>query len=98
MNKSFSLIFYLKKRTNYVSEPIPIYARITVEGLRSELSVYSQCDSGKWNQHSGRMLGNGEDAKEMNAYLTNYQLKIFEVHREILMSNLPLTIELIKIN
>jgi site-specific recombinase XerD len=96
MNKSFSLIFYLKKRTNYVSGPIPIYARITVEGLRAELSVYRQCNPEKWNQHSGRMIGNGEEAKEMNAFLTNYQLKVFEAHREILVSNLPVTIEAIK--
>ena len=89
MNKSFSLIFYLKKRSNYVSGPIPIYVRITVEGQRVELSVQRQCEIEKWNTRAGRMIGNSEEAKEMNAFLTNYQLKVFETHREILVSNLP---------
>ena len=96
MNKSFSLIFYLKKRSNYVSGPIPIYVRITVEGQRVELSVQRQCEIEKWNTRSGRMIGNSEEAKEMNAFLTNYQLKVFETHREILVSNLPLTAEALK--
>ncbi len=96
MNKSFSVLFYLKKQKNYVSGPVSIYVRITVEGQRVELSVQRHCEIEKWNQRSGRMIGNGEEAKEMNAFLNNYQLKVYETHREILVSNLPLTAESIK--
>ncbi len=97
MHKKFSLLFYLKKPKDFTVGNVPIYLRITVEGKRAEVSTQRQCDPERWNSQSGRMAGTKEDARAMNMYLDTMQAKIYELHREILSSALPLTAEAIKI-
>jgi hypothetical protein len=53
LDKSFRLLFYLKKPKNYSKGEIPIYLRITVDGISKELSVKRSCDPGRWNSFSG---------------------------------------------
>jgi hypothetical protein len=39
LTKSFTLLFYLKKRNNYLKGELPIYMRLTVDGQRIEIST-----------------------------------------------------------
>jgi site-specific recombinase XerD len=97
MHKNFSLLFYLKRPKDYTVGNVPIYLRITVEGKRAEVSTQRQCDPERWNSQSGRMAGTKEDARAMNIYLDTLQTKIYELHREVLVSGMTLTAEAIKI-
>jgi hypothetical protein len=96
MHKNFSLLFYLKKPKSYTTGNAPIYLRITVEGQRAEVSTQRQCDPERWNSQSGRMAGTKEDARIMNIYFDTLQTKMYELHREVLLSGLPITAEAIK--
>lgn len=49
LTNSFSVLFYLKKRSNYVSGPLPIYLRISLDGGRFELTAKRVCEPEKWN-------------------------------------------------
>jgi len=82
MKTNFSLLFYLKKQKNYQHGPVPIYIRITVDGKRSEITTGRSCEPEKWIISAGRANGRKEDAKSLNAYLTDLQTKIFEIHRQ----------------
>jgi hypothetical protein len=42
LEKSFSLLFYLKKPKNYVSGNMPIYMRITVDEIPKEISTQEE--------------------------------------------------------
>jgi len=42
--KDYSLLFYLKKRSNYKAGEIPVYLRISVKGKRFEASTGFKCD------------------------------------------------------
>ena len=57
MEKSFGLLFYLKKQKNYSEGEIPIYLRITVNGISTEVSTKQKCKSSSWNVTAGRMNG-----------------------------------------
>lgn len=87
LDKSFGLLFYLKKPTNYVKGDIPIYLRITVDGGAKELSVKRNCDPAKWNARSGRASGTKENIKKLNEYLDTYQSKVFDAKRKLIESN-----------
>ncbi|WP_202552168.1 Arm DNA-binding domain-containing protein [Ginsengibacter hankyongi] len=52
LGKNFSLLFYLKKPKNYLLGDMPIYMRITVEGLVKELTTSRKCDPKLWDQKS----------------------------------------------
>lgn len=57
LTKSFTLLFYLKRRNNYVKGELPIYMRLTVDGQRIEISTKRECEPGKWNSSAGRKNG-----------------------------------------
>jgi len=42
---------------------MPIYMRITVDGIPKEISIGRKCDSVRWNAHACHMQGTKEDAK-----------------------------------
>lgn len=95
LDKSFSLLFYLKKPKNYVTGAIPIYIRITVDGIRKEISTSRHCEHGRWNTVAERMNGTKEDARSVNAYLDILQGKVYETKRMLLEKNELITAEAI---
>ena len=96
LEKSFSLLFYLKKPKNYLKGPMPIYVRITVDGIPKEICTSRQCDPDRWNANAGRVNGTKEDVKLLNAYLDTLQTKVYEVRRQVLEKNETLTAKLLK--
>ncbi|HEX7903943.1 MAG TPA: Arm DNA-binding domain-containing protein [Chitinophagaceae bacterium] len=63
LDKSFGLLFYLKKPKNYLKGAIPIYLRITVDGVPKEISIKRSWDAVRWNSDAGRASGTKEDSK-----------------------------------
>ncbi|WP_255711031.1 Arm DNA-binding domain-containing protein [Dyadobacter chenhuakuii] len=57
LTKSFTLLFYLKKRSNYLKGKLPIYMRVTVDGKRMEIATKRECEPAKWNSSAGRVSG-----------------------------------------
>lgn len=96
LEKSFSLLFYLKKPKNYLKGNTPIYLRITVDGIPKEISTGRQCDPDKWNANAGRVNGTKEDVKSLNAYLDTLQTKVYEVRRKLLEKNEAITADGLK--
>lgn len=93
LEKSFSLLFYLKKPKNYSIGKMPVYLRITVDGIPKEISTGRNCDPDKWNSNAGRINGTKEEAKVFNAYLDTLQTKVYEVRRMLLEKNEIITAE-----
>jgi hypothetical protein len=84
LSKRFSLLFYLKKRNNYVQGKLPIYMRVTIDAYRMELSTQRECDPGRWNSAAGRVNGTKDEIKSLNVYLDSLQAKVYEAHRTLL--------------
>jgi integrase len=91
MKTNFSLLFYLKKPKNYSAGAVPIYLRITVNGMRAELTAGRDCSPNIWNVATGRAKGIKEDVKTLNAYLDNLQSQIYEAHYQQTVAGLPIT-------
>ena len=96
LDKSFGLLFYLKKPKNYAKGVIPIYLRITVDGVPKELSIKRSWEPARWNSHAGRALGTKEDTKVLNTYLDAYQNKVYDVKRKLVESENMITASAIK--
>jgi site-specific recombinase XerD len=87
LEKSFSLLFYLKKPKNYLKGALPIYLRITVDGIPKEISTGRQCDPDRWNSNAGRVYGTKEDVKALNTYLDTLQTKVHEARLRLIEKN-----------
>lgn len=96
LDKSFGLLFYLKKPKNYEKGEIPIYLRITVDGIPKELSVKRACEPSKWIAAAGRAAGNKEAVKALNNYLETFEIKVYEAKRKLVESSKVITASLIK--
>src|SRR5688500_5118595 len=96
LDKSFGLLFYLKKPKNYQKGPLPVYLRITVDGLPKELSTKRRCEPGRWNQGAERAAGTKEEIKAFNAYLDTLQAKAYEAKRLLIETGQPVTAAAIK--
>lgn len=97
MSKTFGLLFYLKKPKNYQKGSLPIYLRLTVDGKRVEISTKRMCaDPQKWNTSAGRMNGNKEAVKSLNAHLDVLQSKVFEAYTYFLQIGGTITAETLK--
>ncbi|RKR81818.1 site-specific recombinase XerD [Mucilaginibacter gracilis] len=93
MKINFNVLFYLKRPKNYQSGEVPIYLRITVEGKRSEVTTGRSCEPETWNVYAGRVMGNKEDARVLNAYLDSLQSKIKDAHYLLSETNEPICAE-----
>lgn len=80
----------------YVKGEVPIYVRITVDGIAKELSTKRNFDPGRWNHHAGRASGIKENVKALNACLETYQAKVFEAKRKLIESNQMVSASAIK--
>ena len=65
---TFGVVFFIKRQKEK-NDHVPIYARITVDGKRAELSLKINIHVDKWNHGSGKAKSKSEDNKALNTYL-----------------------------
>ncbi|MBD1365352.1 site-specific integrase [Mucilaginibacter sp. ZT4R22] len=91
MNKSFSLLFYVKSSKMSADGTAPIYLRITIDGQRIEVSSKRNANPSKWNASAQKLAGTGEQVRSVNEYLKTLEHQIYEVYRQMIEKKLPLT-------
>ncbi len=91
MNKSFGLLFYVKRSKMLADGTTPVYLRITMDCGRVEVSAKRYVNPTKWNAASQKLNGNSEDVKSLNVYLKTLEHEVYEVHRSMIEKKLPLT-------
>src|SRR5690606_5255814 len=60
----------------------PIYQRITINGVRIELSTSKFVEKSKWNPSADKMRGTSEEARIINSYLEILKLKAYETEKD----------------
>lgn len=91
----YSLHFYAKKSKSN-AEFSAIYARITVDGKRSEISTGKTIPTSTWNSEGGKVFGNTANAKAINHLLSSIQLRIFNCYNELHDARKAITSETLK--
>ncbi|MDT3403598.1 site-specific integrase [Mucilaginibacter terrae] len=93
---TFGVIFYLRKYKAVKSGRVPIYARITVNGRRTDLSVKRSVEPANWNEHKGMAKGSREEISKLNKYLEEYRAGIVDAYQELQLKKKLITAELVK--
>ena len=91
MNKSFGLLFYLKRSKINSDGLVPVCLRITIDSERVEISSKRYVNPAQWNTNRGKLNGTGEEVKSINTYLKTLEHEVYEVHRDLTEKKLPLT-------
>jgi len=96
MEHRISILFYSKKKKITKDNLVPIYMRITINGQRLEHSTHRYVPVEKWSSATGRMKGNMQEARILNAYLDALTNKVHTAEREMTQDGLAITYEAFK--
>ncbi len=88
---SYSVIFYAKKSKMKKNGKLPIYGRITINGVRSEFVVQSEVDEAEWDNERGCAKGKTKESKLLNSYLELQRVKIRDAKIQMEEQKLEIT-------
>ena len=92
---SFGVIFN-PKLSKAKNGPAPLYARITVNGERIELSLKRRITLSLWNEKRSRLKGYSEESLQVNKSLDRIFNKIYEAFRQLQEGNMHISAKAIK--
>lgn len=92
---TFSILFWLKQATAKNGQA-PLYARITVNGKRAELSLKRKLLVSNWDANKNRLKGLSDETKIFNNYLEQVYSNLFETYQDLKDKNQLVTAQLIK--
>lgn len=96
MTKSFALLFQMKRTKALPNGNAPIYLRITIDSERVEIATKRNAPPDKWSTVAQKVLGNTDEAKSVNSHLKTVEQKAYEVYREMIERNIPITAQTFK--
>lgn len=92
---TFRILFWLniaKTRNNLA----PIYARVTINGRRAEISLRRQCNPESWDDKAHRIKGRNREATILNNYLDAKYAKLLQCYEDLLKEDCIITAKGIK--
>jgi integrase/recombinase XerD len=92
---TFSVLFWANQAKTR-QDLTPIYARVTVDGRRAEISLKRTISYDGWDNAKGRARGTKPEAKALNLYLDNVKSRLLECHETLLKEKKMVTAEAIK--
>ncbi len=92
---TFRILFWLN--TAKTKEALaPIYARVTINGRRAEISLKRQCHPDSWDDRAHRIKGRNPEATVLNNYLDAKYAKLLQCYEDLLKEDCIITAQAIK--
>jgi len=94
-NTTFSVIFFTRKPRGH-SDELSIYARITVDGKRAEISLKRSVLVSHWDNNKARCRGNTTKTRFLNSYLDEVYNQLLDCHKQLFEDGKIVTAQAIK--
>ncbi|WP_299537419.1 site-specific integrase [Ulvibacterium sp.] len=95
-NNSTLAVLIFTRDINCNPEKLTIYARITVDRKRAEISLKRYTSVNVWDVSRGRVIGTTQKARMLNSYLDEVYVQIMEAHKQLLQEGKLITAQAIK--
>jgi site-specific recombinase XerD len=95
-HNSFSILFWLYKDKVQENSEKPIYARITINGKRAEISIQRSVIESAWDQKAQKVKNKHKDSVTINGYLDLMKGKFQMIYNQLISSNEEITAMKIK--
>lgn len=96
MNNAMHLSFQVKSSKKNEFGKAPIYARITINEVRTEFSIKRFIETDKWVNKAGYAKGNSEEIKTLNAHIIAVRTQLFQHYNKLLEAGKSITVEAVK--
>lgn len=87
MKNKITILFYTKCSKASKNGLLPIYLRITVDGVRIEVSTSKYIEKSRWSVEAGKIKGSSEEARTINGYLDILRNKVYETEKIMINNN-----------
>ncbi len=67
--QTFSILIWANKAKADAAGLRPLFARVTIDGRRAEISLKKKVDPARWNPDAGFMKGSSGEARVVNQYI-----------------------------
>lgn len=94
-NKTFSVVLFTRKSRSKQQE-LSIYARITVNGKRSEISLKRYVQQKEWDSSKNRGRGSSYPIQNLNRYLDQEYSRLLDCHKQLLEEDKVVSSQAIK--
>ena len=94
-DSTFAVLFFTRN-TRKNSGTLSIYARITVNGKRTEISLKRSVPVNHWDVSKGRARGNAQNIRILNNYLDQVYGQILEGHKQLFQEHKMITPQAVK--
>jgi len=84
MNKTFNLLFFIKKSKIKANGTAPIYLRITIDGKPKEIASKRYIQPEKWDNRLQKVSGSSDEVKSLNLYLKTLEQQVYDAHHSIM--------------
>lgn len=95
VKNTFTILFWINKAKIRNGEA-PVWARVTVDGIRVEISIKKSIQPDNWNPEKGQAKGSKEEAKSLNNYIEQIRTQLFECYQNLRAEKKLVTAETIK--
>lgn len=92
---TFSILIWINS-SRAKNNQAELYARITVNSKRANISLKKKTDINSWDKTKSRVRGNTNNARIINQYIEQTKAAIFQVYQELKSESRLLTSQLIK--
>ena len=89
--KSFHILFFVKKNKIKANGEAPIAFRITVDKQFCELYIRRSTPAENWDQIKGRLKTKDKVSTEINMYIDTVRAKLQNIHRQLEADNIDIT-------
>lgn len=96
MNKTFNLLFLVKKNKIKANGTAPIYLRITIDGVSKEIASKRYVLPEKWDSKLQKVSGNSPEIKAINSYLKVLEQEVYDAHHSVMKDKEHATSSILK--
>lgn len=93
---SFRVLFFLKKTRLLKNGEASVCMRITVNGTRVENNIRKSIDPALWSQAKETARGKSRRACDLNSYIEEARIKLYQIFCELEQQNRPVTAHLLQ--
>jgi site-specific recombinase XerD len=94
---TFSILFWVDQKKAIFTYAL-IYARITVNGKRVNISTKRKVPLEIWDAKKKKAIGNSSEARQINLYLDQVHSQLFQSYQDLVFKNKLVSAKLIKAN
>lgn len=93
---TFGIQFVIRLPKQKKDETAAVYARITVNGRRTEVSLKTKVLINNWDDVKGKAKGKREEIVKLNSHMEHVRSLIFDCYHQLIQQSKPVTVEAIK--